>query len=357
MEEYQNETLEILIPTEQVITPELLGEMPRYELKRNAIIRAAYDLSANAQKLVAMAFALLPLDLSVREVSFSFYEFCEAMGMSPGGMQYEFFKAAATECNQCSISLETKAVNRGKIKRIYEAFSFFSYVKVDEIKNVCTMQFSEKLVSALAELKIFYSKIQLKDIGKLQSSYAIRLAENAIGWQSEAGKNGNKQGEWYFKHSLVDWRFIFGVPPGAYKRSDNLKRYVFDEPIREINSAGLGLELKVQTIKTGRKITDIQINCKKVARKVTPCKGRGRKKAVAEPETALELPMEVDAPASHEEKELHRLRERYPEEFAELYAAELEKKTDWMAGGGEFKKKAAMVMACMKLRERHGIVK
>jgi plasmid replication initiation protein len=356
MEEYQNETLETLTPAEQIMTLEIFGELPRYELKRNAIIRAAYDLSANAQKLTAMAFSLLPLDLSIREVSFSFYEFCETMGMSPGGTQYEFFKAAATECNQCSISLETKAVNkRGKIKRIYEAFSFFSYVKVDEMKNVCTMQFSEKLVSALAELKIFYSKISLKDIGKLQSSYAIRLVENAIGWQSEAGKNGNKAGEWYFQHSLVDWRFIFGVPPEAYKRFDNLKRFVFEEPIREINSAGLGIELKTQTIKTGRKVTDIRIDCKKVARKITPCKGQGCKKADGAGE-ALELPMD-DTPSSREEKELRHLSERYPEEFAELYAAEMEKKTDWMAGGGEFKKTAAMVMACRKLRERHGIVK
>jgi plasmid replication initiation protein len=335
MEEEQDEAL---IPAVQVMTPEILGELPTYELKRNAIIRAAYDLSANAQKLTVMAFALLPFDLSVREVSFSFYELCKAMDIPPGGNSYEAFKTATYECKQCIISIEIeKSMKKGKIKRIYKAFDYFSYVEVNEEQQRVTMQFSEKLVSALTELKMFYSKIPLQDIGELQSSYAIRLFENAISWRSEAGKNGNKQGEWYFQYPLDDWRFILGVPPEAYKLFDNLKRFVFEKPIKEINNAGLGLELKTQTIKTGRKVTDIRIDCKKVARKVAPCKGRRCKKAVAA-EAALELPMDAGTPASHEEKELRHLSERYPEEFAELYAAEMEKKTDWMAGGGGVQK-------------------
>jgi plasmid replication initiation protein len=351
MEEEQNKTL---IPTEQVMTPEFFGELPRYELKRNAIIRAAHSLSANAQKLTAMAFSLIPLDLSIREVSFSFYELCEAMAIPPGGTQYEFFKAAATECNQCSISLETKAVNKkGKIKRIYEAFSFFSYVKVDEMKNICTMRFSDEFVSALAELKVFYSKIPLKDIGKLSSQYSMHLYEIAKSWESEAGKNGNKSDEWYFQYPLDEFRFILGVPTEAYKNIKDLKRRVFENPTKEINSAGLGLDMTPRTIKEGRKVSEIRMNCKKTAAKVER-KGLGRKKAVAE---ALELPLEAGAPASREAKDLARLRAKYPSEFAELYAAATAKETKWLSADSEFKKQAAVIAASVKLRERHGLVK
>jgi plasmid replication initiation protein len=136
----------------------------------------------------------------------------------------------------------------------------------------------------------------------------------AKSYESMAGKYGNKVDEYSYEYAIKDFRFILGVSDIEYERIDVLKSKVFEKPIKEINNAGLGLELKSQTIKTGRKITDIRIQCKKTAAKAAR-KGRGRKKA-----EQAELPMEDGAAASREGKDLNRLREKYPAEFAELCA-------------------------------------
>jgi plasmid replication initiation protein len=53
------------------------------------------------------------------------------------------------------------------------------------------MTFSEHLAAFLAELKVAYTKIPLKEIGKLQSKYAIRLYEMAKSYESMVSKYGN----------------------------------------------------------------------------------------------------------------------------------------------------------------------
>jgi plasmid replication initiation protein len=342
----------LLISEELVNTPESCDN-PELALKHNAVIRSAHTLSANAQKLTYMALSLLPFDLSTREVAFSYPELCKALGLEKGGNSYDILKKTAEECMQCIVHIEREVVVRGKVKRSWKKFVWFSYSEFDEKTGVFKMLFSEKLAEYLAEIKLAYTKVPLKNVGKLQSKYALRHYEMAKSYESMAGKYGNKSGEWSYERSIDDFRFILGLSEEDYPETAELRRRAFEQPIKEINSAGLGIELKPQTIKTGRKITDIRIQCKKTAAKVER-KGRS-KKAVAE--TALELPLEAGAPASREEKDLARLRAKYPEEFAELYAAETAKETKWLSADSEFKKQAAVIAASVKLRERHGLVK
>jgi plasmid replication initiation protein len=339
-----------LIQIDTTNTPKYCDN-PELALKHNAVIRSAHTLSANAQKLTYMALSLLPFDLSTREVAFSYPELCNALGLEIGGNSYELLKKTAEECMQCIVHIEREVVVRGKVKRSWEKFVWFSYSKFDEETGVFKMLFSEKLAEYLAEIKLAYTKVPLKDVGKLQSKYALRPYEMAKSYESMAGKYGNKPGEWSYERPIEDFRFILGVDKTEYSMTQDLKKRVFEIPIKEINSAGLGIELKTQTIKTGRKITDIRIDCKKVAHKVTTRKG---KKKVAE---ASELPLEAGAPASREAKDLARLRAKYPSEFAELYAAETAKETKWLSADSEFKKQAAVIAASVKLRERHGVVK
>jgi plasmid replication initiation protein len=343
-----------LTPVDATNTPESC-DYPELALKHNAVIRSAHTLSTNAQKLTYMALSLLPFDLSTREVAFSYPELCKALGLETGGNSYNILKKTAEECMQCIVHIEQEVLVRGKVKRSWKKFVWFSYSEFDEKTGVFKMRFSEELAEYLAEIKVTYTKVPLKDVGKLQSKYALRHYEMAKSYESMAGKYGNKPGEWSYERPIEDFRFILGVSDSEYI-SDNyeLKRNVFEKPIKEINNAGFGLELRPQPIKTGRKITDIRIQCKKTTPKVTR---RGRKKKAEETIEALELPVENGSLSSREEKELSRLREKFPGEFAELYAAETAKETKWLATDSEFKKKAAVIAASIRLRERHGLVK
>ena len=156
-------------------TLETLGVTPRFVLQHNAISRSIHNLSATAKKLAAMALSLLPADLSSRTAAFTFTEFHKALGVPVGGESFKLFKNAATECMKNIIHIETNKIVKGKRK--WEQLTWFSHSSFDEETGMCTMTFSQELTIMLLEMKKVYAKINLQDIGKLQSKYAIRIYE------------------------------------------------------------------------------------------------------------------------------------------------------------------------------------
>jgi plasmid replication initiation protein len=331
--------------SEPANTPETLGVTPRYILQHNAVSRGAHGLSATAKKLTAMAMSLLPPDLSSLTAAFTFPEFCKALGMPIGGESYEIFKKAVDECMESVITVETEPDEKGK--KEWKKYTWFTVSTFSEKTGQATMKFSSELAGFLVALKWMYSKIDLKDLGDLQSRYAIRLFEIAMSYMSLKGKGGNNGSGWYFERPLPELRQIMGVPDGAYKETHLFKQKVIDAPIKEINKAGIGLEITPETIKQGRQIVGIRFDCKQ-SRKTA--KGRGKKKAaepLPEPNPKTEY--------LREEQELEHLKELYQAEFTELYEAELAKTPSFIPDG--FKRMAAEGSAVMQLKARHGIVK
>jgi plasmid replication initiation protein len=328
-------------------TPETFGVTPRYALQHNVVSRSAHELSSTASKLTAMAMSLLPPDLSSLTATFTFAEFCKALGITRGGESYKIFKAAVDECMECVITVETEPDENGK--KAWKKFTWFTVATFDEETDQATMKFSDELADFLMALKWMYSKINLKDIGELQSRYAIRLFEMAMSYRSLAGKNGNRDKAWYFERGFPDEiRYIMGIGEEAYKDNHVFKQKVIENPINEINKAGLGLAIKPTTVKQGRQIVAIRFECTSASRSAKRRK-RGIKEVIALPELA------PNAETQREEKELEHLRELYPDEFAELYEAELSRAPSYLHNG--FKQIAAEGSALMQLRERHGIVK
>jgi len=324
-----------------------LGVTPRYVLQHNSISRGAHGLSATAQKLIALAMALLPTDLSTLTAVFTYQEFCKALGMTPGGETYKIFKAAVEECMQCIISLETEPDEKGK--KSWKKFTWFTVSTFDEKTELATMKFSEELAVFLKALKWMYSKINLKDVGELQGRYAIRLFEMAMSYKSLAGKNGNQVETWYFERGFPDEiRIIMGVGKETYKDNHLLKQYVIDNPIKEINKAGIGVEIQPTSVKQGRRIVAIRFYCKQAQ---SGTGGRSRR-------TKELIPLEQIFPRagdSREEKELDHLKELYPEEYATLYELEMKNAPSYITE--ELKPIAAEGSALMQLKARHGIVK
>jgi plasmid replication initiation protein len=253
------------------------------------------------------------------------------------------------ECLQCLISIETEPDKNGKKK--WKAFTWFALATFDEVTGQARMTFSSELAEFLAAIKWMYARINLKDLGELQSRYAVHLFEIAISYRSLAGKGGNHGEAWYFERGFPDEiRQFMGVAEHAYKDNYELKRKVIEGPVKEINAAGIGLEITPVTVKQGRRIVAIRFDCKKAPRSI-----RGRKKS-----NAAELPMlpepDTKAEQDREEKELQHLKERYPEEFAERFKAAMDSRPEFLkkTDSGTF---FAEQRALMELRAKHGIVK
>jgi plasmid replication initiation protein len=168
------------------------------------------------------------------------------------------------------------------------------------------------------------------------------------------GRDGYKSGEWYVQENIEDFRKLLGVPEGTYAENRLFRQKVIEGPVNEINKADIGVEIKPEGVKDGRNLTGIRLNCKQKARAVT-IKKRGRKKAQGE---KLEVPEGNPKLADQrKEKELEHLKERYPDEFAALYAAALEATPKPFSKIMLMSQVAAEGAALGKLREKYGIVK
>jgi plasmid replication initiation protein len=301
-------------------------------------------MSATAQKVIATAMALLPFDLSSLTVSFPFAAFCKAVGFGDGGEQYSLFKTAVDECMGNYIAIEI--INTDTGKREWQRFNWFTWAKVDEKSRTATMIFSPQLATALLELKKTYSRVNLKDIGGLQSRYALRIFQLIVSYVSLKGKDGNQEMTWYCEREIEELRFMFGVPKGTYKDKHLFRQKVIDGPVKEINRAGLGIEVSTIGVKKGRYLAAIRFACRQVP--PIALTKQGAAAALPEPDPRAEQ--------DREEKELQHLKELYPDEFAELYATALEN-TPAFIKGMEFGRMTAAAEALLKLREKYGIVK
>jgi plasmid replication initiation protein len=231
-------------------------------------------------------------------------------------------------------------------KKIWKEFTWFAVATFDEATGQATMKFSGELAEFLMALKWVYSKISLSDLGQLQSRYAIKLLEMALSYRSLAGKKGNRDGSWYFERGFPEeFRHIMGVGKDAYKDNHLLKQKVIDKPLKEINRAGFGLSIKPTTVKQGRRIVAVRFECAQAGRAAERKKHKSWEAA----------PLPPDGEALREEKELERLRERHPDEFAEIYQIELARVPAYIPDC--LKLVAAESIALMELKNRHGAAK
>ena len=97
-----------------------------------------------------------------------------------------------------------------------------------------------------------YTRINVEYLFKLSSPYAVRLLELLLQYQNI--KNFKELMEIKRKLTVEEIRFALNVPEGAYRdRMNNFKKYVLDDPIKEINTRTPYI-VRYETIKQGRSI-------------------------------------------------------------------------------------------------------
>jgi plasmid replication initiation protein len=233
-------------------------------------------------------------------VEFSHAEFCTALGLTRGRETYRLIQDGLRECATSEIIIDD--ADKWRI------FHWLDMAEIDKRTNQITVKFSSGLGAYLGELKKMYARIELMDLGKLQSLYAIRLFELAKSYESLAGKEGNTKNCWYFVRSIQELRTLFGIEPDEYVKTNDFRRFVLERPAKEVNEAGLGLIIDLDYERRGRILTGVKFCCEKGIKKAKPVKKRVKK------------PAPVDVRAA-DEAEGERLKAQYPEEYAALYAA------------------------------------
>lgn len=97
-----------------------------------------------------------------------------------------------------------------------------------------------------------YTQIDAASIFKLSSPYAIRLLEIMLQYRNVEKFKVRREITREIK--LNDLRFMLNVPENAYQgRLNNFRRFVLDNPIRQINER-TDYKLSYKTLKSGRKV-------------------------------------------------------------------------------------------------------
>ena len=97
-----------------------------------------------------------------------------------------------------------------------------------------------------------YTRFNVEYLFKLSSPYAVRLLELLLQYQNIKHFKELREIKRILK--VEELRFALNVPEGAYRaRINNFRRYVLDDPIREINTR-TPYAIYYETVKEGRRV-------------------------------------------------------------------------------------------------------
>ena len=116
------------------------------------------------------------------------------------------------------------------------------------------LQFSRKMRPYILDLfqTRGYTRINVEYLFKLSSPYAVRLLELLLQYQNI--KNFKRLMEIKRKLTVEELRFALNVPKDAYSdRMNNFRKYVLDNPIREINTRTQYI-VRYEIVKGGRNV-------------------------------------------------------------------------------------------------------
>lgn len=266
-----------------------------YVLQAHEISRAAYMLSVPERRLLYVAMSQVDIkgeELPVVEMKTG--DVVRALGLPRSKFRYEEIRAACQ-------NLRGQVLNMDKPGGGWIVYGWVDYAEWDAAKDTLSIKLCDTLKPFVLDLKGRFSVLALADIAKLQGKYSLRIWELVLANMGHAGKGGNQPDEWFVQLHFSTLRAMFKIDPKEYKATNDLRKRVIDQPVREINEADLGIriECEYESMRHGRTLLGVFLRCRKVARD--------------EPRPVF--------PATQSESEEAELKTRHPEKFEEILAS------------------------------------
>lgn len=203
-------------------------------VKSNQLIEAKYELNLNEQKIILYAVSKLDREKeNFNLLSLNIRKFTELLGTTQE--RYTEIREIVRELRGKEIIIKTE-----ERELITGWLSSIEYLKD---KGIIELEFSQKLIPYLLQLKSKFTRYQLENILNLKSKYSIRLYELMKQYES-IGKREFK---------LKELKKILFVE-NQYERMYDLERFVLKPAEEEINK-NTDIFINYEKIKTGRRIT------------------------------------------------------------------------------------------------------
>ena len=161
---------------------------------------------------------------------------------------YQALKDACKDLFARQFSYQEKR-ERGRANITSRWVSQIAYI--DETATVEVI-FAPAVVPLITRLEEQFTQYDIEQISGLSSAYAVRLYELLICWRS-TGKTPVIE--------LAEFRKRLGVLNDEYTRSDNFKKWIIENPIKQIKRA-YRHHSKLRTAQKGRTITGFSFKFK-----------------------------------------------------------------------------------------------
>ena len=198
------------------------------------------DFSESALKLGAYLIANLEKDKVIYKINIR--EYLEKFDKKIGN--YNYLYNITKELSQKQFEIKD---------RFNERFAIFNFISsVTYADGILEVEFSQKLLVYLLEIKEKYLKYDIKNIMSLSSKYAIRLYKILKDAYEKNSRYNNKA---ELKMSVNEFRQMLEIPK-SYQYSSGIKKRILEKAKAELEEH-TDILFEYEEIKTGRKVTHL----------------------------------------------------------------------------------------------------
>lgn len=213
--------------------------------KTNKVIEAGYKLSLNEQRVVLACIGQVDSTkklLATDEFELSAKDFAKLFSVSDENAYQALIDVTKSLFNRYVV-VDNPYPDRPKVKRL--EMRWISSIKHLPDDGKVILMFAQDILPYLSEIKTTFTQYKLEHIGKMTCTYAIRLYELLVQWQTM----GKREVE-------IDWlKKQFQLDEG-YDRMNNFKARVLDPAVKDINDHS-NLQVSWTQRKSGRRVTHL----------------------------------------------------------------------------------------------------
>lgn len=227
-----------------------------YALQAHQIGRAAYSMPIMARRLVYLAMAQVrPGDTELPPLRMAVGDIVRALDLNDGALSYDRIRDAAKTAAGQIVELEW-------LDGSWQLFGWLSECRYEAAYDTIVIQLAQALKPYILGLQRAYARLSIADIARIQGRHALRWYELVMSREGQA----DKQGRWWYEVSVAELRRLLRIAPGEYRQTAQLRIRVIDEPLEELNAAGLGIHLRAEYIRKGRVLEAVRVHAQRVGR-------------------------------------------------------------------------------------------
>lgn len=252
-------------------------------MKENQIIKKSNDLITAKYRLTIIQQYVLHNVISqihIEDTDFKKYEVNVRSIADTHGIDtknaYRYIKKSALELNKLPIIIGDE------IEGI--AMNWFSSVRYNSNRGTLLVDFHPDLKPYLLQLQGYFTQYENKHIQQFKCVHSLRFYEFL-----KQKQNLGKGKEFYIELTIADIRVMFCFSDDEYKKTNDLKRFVIEPALKEINEQTDLSIIDTQFLKKGRSIHSVYIT----AKPKTPSKTAQKAISSVSKQKTVEIPTNI----------------------------------------------------------------